>query len=142
MYEGLRGVLVVADDALVFGVGNTDAEARADHDNNLRALFDRVRKVGIRLNRNKLQLGRAEVAYMGHLFSVRGVAPDPGKVRAIVEMPAPQDAKAVLRFLGMANYLLRFVPSFAETAVITSLRGAAVVMTLCGWSRSRRRLTG
>ena len=68
-YEGLRGVLVVADDALLFGVGDTDAEARADHDRNLKALFDRVRKLGIRLNKRKLQLGQESVSYMGHVIS-------------------------------------------------------------------------
>ena len=104
----------MADDTLVFGVGDTDAEARAHHDRKLRALFDRVRKLGIRPNKRKLQLGRDSVRYMGHIISRRGVAPDPEKVKAITEMPKPQDAKAVMRFLGMANYLLRFVPSIAE----------------------------
>ena len=115
-YEGLRGVLVVADDALVFGVGNTDEEARRDHDRNLRQLFERVREVGIRLNRKKLQIGKKLVQYMGHVISCDGVGPDPEKVRAIADMPAPTDSKGVARFLGMANYLLQFVPSFADTA--------------------------
>ena len=53
---------------------------------------------------------------MGHLLSRHGVSPDSEKVRAITDMPAPHDTKAVMRFLGMANYLLRFVPAFAETA--------------------------
>ena len=113
-YEGLRGVLVVADDALIFGVGDTDAEAQADHDNNLKALFQRVRQLGIRLNRKKLQLGKPQVSYMGHLLSRHGVSPDPEKVRAITDMPAPHDTKSVMRFLGMANYLLRFVPALME----------------------------
>lgn len=57
-----------------------------------------------------------KVSHMGNALSSDGVAPDPEKVRAISEMSAPTDAKAVTRSLGLANYLMRFVPSFADTA--------------------------
>lgn len=54
-------MLVVADDALVFGVGESDEKTRADHDRNLRDIFTRIRKVGIRLNKKKLQLATHRV---------------------------------------------------------------------------------
>ena len=37
--EGLQGVAVVADDILVYGKGDTDLKAEADHDKNLIALL-------------------------------------------------------------------------------------------------------
>ena len=37
--EGLEGVKAIFDDILIFGVGETQAEALADHDAKLRALF-------------------------------------------------------------------------------------------------------
>ena len=39
--EGLEGVKPIFDDILIFGVGETQAEALADHDAKLRALFER-----------------------------------------------------------------------------------------------------
>ena len=42
-YEGLNGVIVVADDTLVYGSGRTTEEAAEDHFKNLRALFERAR---------------------------------------------------------------------------------------------------
>ena len=41
--EGLSGVLDIADDILVFRVGNNEQEATADHNRNLEALLQRCR---------------------------------------------------------------------------------------------------
>ena len=48
--------------------------------------------------------------------------PDEDKVKAIREMPVPQDKKAVQRFLGMVNYVGKFIPSLSEeTAALRQL---------------------
>ena len=49
--EGLDGVKPIFDDILVFGVGETQAEALSDHDAKLKALFERCRTKGIKLNK-------------------------------------------------------------------------------------------
>ena len=117
---GLKGCKAVADDILVFGCGKTDEEATRDHDNNLKNLLERCRDKGIRLNREKVQLRLKEVAYMGHILTAGGLKPDPNKVKAIKEMPAPTDKQGVRRLLGMTNYLQRFAPKLSE--VTTPLR--------------------
>ncbi|KAL9987234.1 hypothetical protein ACROYT_G001505 [Oculina patagonica] len=40
--------------------------------------------------------------------------PDPSKVRAVEEMPSPADKPALLRFLGMVNYIGKFIPNLAD----------------------------
>ena len=117
---GLKGCKAIADDILVFGCGKTDEEATRDHDNNLKNLLERCRDKGIRLNREKVQLRLKEVAYMGHILTAGGLKPDPNKVKAIKEMPAPTDKQGVRRLLGMTNYLQRFAPKLSE--VTTPLR--------------------
>ena len=42
--EGLKGVLTIHDDILVFGEGSTEEEALADHDNNFHSLMHRCRE--------------------------------------------------------------------------------------------------
>lgn len=37
---GLRGIELIADDILVVGCGDSDAEAESDHDRNHRALME------------------------------------------------------------------------------------------------------
>jgi hypothetical protein len=112
--RGLKGVACIADDILIYGCGDTDEEANMDHDRNLIALLDRCREVNLHLNDEKLQLRRTRTAFMGHDLSERGLMCDKRKVAAIMDMPAPTDKAAVLRLLGMATYLAKFVPNFSE----------------------------
>ena len=65
--QGLDGVMPIFDDILIFGAGDTEAEAMADHDAKLRALMQRCREKGIKLNKEKLKLRCKEVPFMGHM---------------------------------------------------------------------------
>ena len=120
--SGLKGIACIADDVLIAGAGETEAEASADHNRNLRALLDRCRERGIRLNRNKLKLNRPTTVFCGHELTKTGVHPDQRKVEAILNMPPPVDRQGVLRLLGMATYLAKFCPNFSSvTAPIRTL---------------------
>lgn len=48
--EGLEGVLNIADDILIYGVGDSAEQANADHDKKLEALLQRCRERVIALN--------------------------------------------------------------------------------------------
>ena len=52
--------------------------------------------------------------FLGHCVTVDGVTPDPGKIKAIQDMPAPTDIEGVKRVMGMANYLSKFFPHLAS----------------------------
>ena len=55
-----------------------------------------------------------EVRFMGHLLTSEGLKADPSKVEAILEMPPPNDVKGLKRFLGMVNYLVKFLPLLSD----------------------------
>ena len=112
----LNGVEVIADDILCYGSGETIEDALADHDSNLLSLLDRAHKVNLKLNKKKLMLRLDQVPYMGHLFTSEGLKPDPLKVDAIVNMPQPDDKRAVQRLLGCVTYLSRFMPTLSEVS--------------------------
>ena len=118
--NGLKGVAFIADDILLFGCGATKEEGDADHDRNMIALLDRCREKGLHLNKEKLQLRRKSTIFMGHELTSEGLRPDSRKVQAIKEMSPPTDKPGVMRLLGMATYLAKFVPNFSE--VISKLR--------------------
>ena len=42
------------------------------------------------------------------------VKPDASKLKAILEMPAPEDKHGLQRLLGMVNYVAKFAPSVSE----------------------------
>ena len=52
---------------------------------------------------------------MGHVISEKGVEPDPNKLKAINDMPAPVDKQGVMRFCGMAHYLNTSCPHLSLT---------------------------
>ena len=115
--EGLDGVKPIFDDILVFGVGETQAEGLSDHDSKLKALFERCRTKGIKLNKDKLKLRCKEVNFMGHVICQDGLKPDPNKVQGIAEMPTPSSKQDVKRLLGMVNYLQTFASNLSEITV-------------------------
>ena len=69
------------------------------------------------LNLAKSVFGVASGNLLGHIVSKDGIVVDPNKVKAIVDAPAPNNAKAVGRFLGqirwhswMIQHLTNFEP--------------------------------
>ena len=112
--EGLSGVLDIACDILVYGVGNNEQEATADHNRNLEALLRRCRERNIALNRDKLELKRKEIPFMGHVLTSHGAKMDPEKAKAVQEMPKPEDIQGIQRINGFVNYLAKFLPGLAD----------------------------
>lgn len=47
---------------------------------------------------------------MGHVISEKGLQVDPGKVRAVLEMPTPTYVDSAWRLIGFTNYLNKFLP--------------------------------
>ena len=64
--DGLDGVEVIADDILVYGVGEN--EARVDHDRKLLELMERIREKGVKINKEKMKLHLTEIKYMGYMY--------------------------------------------------------------------------
>ena len=91
-FGDLKGTAVIADDR------------------NLRIVLQRARDGNLTLNKDKVCLRLTEVPYIGHLLTADGLKPDQKKVEAILMMPKPTDVQSVKRFLGMANYLSKFLP--------------------------------
>ena len=51
---------------------------------------------------------------MGHKLTENGISPDEKKISAIKTMSIPKDKSEVQRFLGMVNYIGRFIPNLAN----------------------------
>ena len=113
LVEGLKGVEVIADDFLICGFGSDKEEATANHDVNLRMFLQRARERGLKLNLEKVKLRLTSVPFIGHLLTDKGLAPDPNKVTAIMNMPTPTNVKSLQQLLGMVQYLSKFLPQLS-----------------------------
>lgn len=65
------------------------------------------------LNPTKCQFRQNEVRYIGHILTADGVKPDPRKIEAINELESPTNKKGLQQFLGMINYVGKFIPNLA-----------------------------
>ena len=105
--DGLDGVLNISDDILVFGTN------QEEHDQRLRAVFERLREKNLTLNREKCKFNKDSVEFFGHVFSKEGISPDPKKVEALQEAEQPNNSSEVRSFIGLAQYCSRFIADLA-----------------------------
>ncbi|XP_062713135.1 uncharacterized protein K02A2.6-like [Aedes albopictus] len=103
MVAGLRGVEVFLDDILVH------SKTLEEHNRILHMLFRRLREYGFHLRVEKCRFYQDQLKYLGHIISARGNQPDPAKIAAISEMPAPTDVSTLRSFLGAVNFYGKFV---------------------------------
>ena len=114
--EGLEGIRNIHDDIVIWGEGETLQDAIVNHDRRLYKLLERCEERGIALNESdkKFILRTPTLPYMGHIFTADGLKIDQDKVKAITSMPQPDGPQGVRRFLGMANFVSRFVPNMSK----------------------------
>ena len=70
------------------------------------SFLQRCDERGVHLNSDKLQLRIKEVPFIGHVATGECLPPDPSKVRAIREMPPPENVAGIQRILGMSQTTL------------------------------------
>ena len=114
LIDGLRAFEVIADDFVVVGYGESRQSAIKDHDRNLITFLRRCDERGVHLNSDKLQLRMKEVPFIGHVATGEGLCADPSKVRAIREMPPPENVADVQRVLGLSQYLSKFLSRLSD----------------------------
>ena len=86
--------IIYLDDVIVF------SETLEEHVFRLRAVFEKLKQVGLKLKPSKCELFRQELIYLGHVLSKDGIQTDPKKVEAIHKWSAPTNVIEVKAFLG------------------------------------------
>ena len=94
MLEGIDGARAIMDDILI---AHSTLEG---HDRILKQVVRRATEWDLKLNFAKCHIRQPKVKYVGHLVTQNGLEPDPDKVRAMREMPQPQNKEDIRRFLG------------------------------------------
>ena len=97
----MPNIFDITDDILV--VGHED-DGR-DHDDTVQKVLQRCRKVSLKLNKDKCHFRYTTVPFFEEVISQNGVQPDPQKIKALMEMPQPNNKKELQTFLGIINYL-------------------------------------
>ena len=125
--EGLPGVLCIAGDIIIYGKDDQE------HDQNVERFLARCCEKGIKLKKEKLEFRCSQIVFHGHILTSEGVKVNPDKVRAIREMPRPQNPKNVECLNGMVNYLSRFFPHLSD--VMKPIRQLTHAKTKWNWTK-------
>ena len=104
----------MANNALIVGSNLGPLDER-DHDRCVLQVLNRCRDVGLKLNAVKCIFKAKQAVFYGHLVHTNGLSPDPCKVQAISNMPAPSNKTELQSYIGMCNFLSSYVPHLTDS---------------------------
>ena len=110
IFSDMPNIFGITDDILVIGYDDNGA----DHDAAVHRVLQRCEEVNLKLNKEKCHFRCTSIPFFGEVISRRGVQPDPQKIKALTDMPAPNNKKELQAFLGIINYLGKFSPGTAD----------------------------
>lgn len=126
-FGDIEGIKIYFDDVLIC------ANSREEHDQIMMKVLDRASRLNIKFNAKKVQFAVKEVKFLGFVFNMQGVMPDPERIKIIKEPSSPTNKKQLQSFLGMINYLRAFIPNLSE--IITPFRELLKKNILWNWSK-------
>ena len=106
--NGIPCVKNISDDIYV---GGPDKDT---HDQHLKQVFRRLHDNGLTINLPKCQFRVPTMLFFGHVFSEKGMSPDPKKVEALENVTPPTNASEVRSLLSFAAFCSRLIKDFAS----------------------------
>ena len=104
----IEGVESFQDDVLLH------SKTTAEHEELKKKVFERVKTAGLTLNKDKCEFDKSEITFLGHIIDGNGLRPDPSRIQTIQDFQAPTDISKLRSFLGMINYVGRFIPNLSD----------------------------
>jgi hypothetical protein len=105
-----RFVAVFIDDIIVY------SNSFEEHCGHLQMLFYKLRKANLALNKEKCEMFKRELRFLGHKINEYGILPDPQKIEKVQEFPVPKNVRQIKGFLGLASYYRKFIKDFSKIA--------------------------
>ena len=110
------------DDIIVF------SSTFEGHIDQLRTVFQRLKKYGVKLKPKKCTMFKREVVFLGRVVSAKGYKLDPSTMAPILRLKdkPPATVKEVRKLMGFLNYYLRYIENFGKlksTRIGTQLGG-------------------
>ena len=82
---------------------------------NLRAVFQCLRKAGLKLSMAKCHFGVQEVDFLGRTITTKGVAPQKQKITKFLgKFKFPRSKKALQKYIGFLNYYRNYISRLAQ----------------------------
>ena len=108
IFAGLEFVVIYLDDVIIC---STDESEHLIH---LKAVFERVLKHKLKLRLIKCKFFQREIKYLGLIVNQKGIQCDQSYVKKLIKMKPPTGTADLARFLGMVQWLGRFIPNLSK----------------------------
>ena len=105
---GMEETVCLMDDTLIYG------SPQEEHDSRLRKVLEKLRKSGVRPNRQRCAFSVPKINFLGQVIDQNGIRSDPDKVKAVLQLKEPTYTGEVRRVLGMVNHFVKFIPNLSE----------------------------
>lgn len=123
---GCTGTYWYLDDVVVEG------KDLQEHDERLNEVLKRFNDRSVQLNWEKCVFRAKKIDFVGYTISAEGIYPLSSKIETILSFRQPDSESEVRSFLGLANYLNKFIPDLAtldEPLRQLTRKGCAFVWT-------------
>ena len=107
-------VKVDNNDKLIFKLGATKEAVITDYYRIFHRLVQTCKEKSIKINKKTIKLCRDEVSFIGQFVLDKGLKSNPEKIKAVVDMPYPQDEASIRRLTGFTKNLSKFLPRLSE----------------------------
>lgn len=105
---GISGLVIFLDDMLIFGKDLEELRA------NTEVVVQRSKEFNLTLNKDKCELEKNELIFLGHKFRKDGINIEENKIKSILAYRSPQSSSEVRSFMGLANCVQSYIPNFGE----------------------------
>ena len=103
-----KNIEIYIDDMVV------KSKLESEHINNLRNIFEILRRHKLKLNASKCFFGVESRKFLGYMVTRHGIKVNPDQIRAINNLQPPWNPKKVQKLIGMIAALNRFVSQSAD----------------------------
>lgn len=104
----IKGVIIYLDDILIF------ADSVEEHDRILALVMQRLKTCNLRINEKKSVQRASRVQFLGFSISKLGVSLTETKIKAFLDMRAPQTTAEIRSLLGTAQFFGKFIENLAQ----------------------------
>ena len=103
-----KNIEVYIDDMVV------KSKIEFEHVNDLRSIFEILRKYKLHLNASKCSFGVSSSKFLGYMVTHRGIETSPDQIKAINNLQPPRNPKEVQKLTGMTTVLNCFISQSAN----------------------------
>ena len=119
IFHGLDFVVIYLDDISIL------SNSIEEHKRHLQIVFEKLKEHCIKLRLDKCIWGVSKTEYLGFIVDKSGVTPKSSYIKKIMNVPEPTTKKQLLRFLGLTQFLHRFIPQmYEDLRILTELTGS------------------